>query len=114
MLHRAIAAFNTPLNCQGVITYAGNNLQYNGMSCGPSILKTDPLFGPLQDNGGPRIGVLGVGLPTLLPLPGSPAISGGEVDLCQPTDERGFPRTISCDLGALQRELALFLPLVEK
>jgi predicted outer membrane repeat protein len=113
-LVNSIVAFNTPLNCKGVITAAGNNLQYNGMSCGPGILKADPLLGPLQDNGGPRIGVLGIGLPTLLPLPGSPAINGGEVDLCQPTDERGFPRTISCDLGALQRELGLFLPLVEK
>jgi hypothetical protein len=54
------------------------------------------------------------GLPTLLPLPGSPAIDAGDDFLCEPTDERGFPLTISCDLGALQRELALFLPIVEK
>jgi hypothetical protein len=98
----------------GVITPAGNNLQYNALSCGASVLRANPLLGPLQDNGGPRIGVFGDGLPTLQSLPGSPAINAGDVTLCLPIDERGFLRLPPCDIGALEHDIALLLPVVEK
>ena len=59
--------------------------------------NTDPLLGPLADNGGPT---LTCGL-----LPGSPAINTGD-PACPPpdTDQRGFPRPegIRCDIGAFE------------
>jgi phage tail protein X len=53
---------------------------------GPGVVETT--VGPLADNGGPT--------PTILPLPGSPAICAGTrvVDVTTPLqDQRGFPRT---------------------
>jgi len=46
-------------------------------------INTDPLLGPLQDNGGPTL--------TQLPLPGSPAIDAGDPHFSPPPlrDQRG-------------------------
>ena len=48
-------------------------------------IKTDPLLGPLQDNGGPTL--------TQAPLPGSPAIDAGDPNFTPPPfyDQRGCP-----------------------
>lgn len=65
--------------------------------------RTDPRLGPLSYDGGP--------VPTLLPLPGSPAIDRVPLDRCSTaTDARGAPRpldgdgdgTAACDAGAAE------------
>ena len=90
------------LNDFGTVISHGFNLSSDAaggdVSTGPGGLlnatgdqrNTDPKLGPLADNGGPTL--------THLPLPGSPAIDGGEADtipaLTTVTDQRGSPRTI--------------------
>src|SRR3989442_4403300 len=53
-------------------------------------INTDPMLGPLQDNGGPTF--------THALLAGSPAIDQGKRDtipaLASNTDQRGFPRPV--------------------
>jgi predicted outer membrane repeat protein len=61
---------------------------FGGFALGPGDqVFTDPLLGPLQDNGGPTF--------THAPLPGSPAIDKGKNRFAVPTDQRGqgFVRT---------------------
>ena len=96
-------------NCAGAaIIDAGYNLE-DGDSCGlnpanGSIINTDPLLGPLQNNGGPTW------THELRPL--SPAIDAGDNVNCPETDQRGVPRPIdgngdgnpACDIGAFQFE----------
>jgi hypothetical protein len=65
-------------------------------------INTDPLLGPLQDNGGPTL--------THLPLPGSPAIDAGDPSFTRPPyhDQRGpcfyrvFGRRI--DVGSVETQ----------
>jgi hypothetical protein len=65
-------------------------------------INTDPLLGPLQDNGGPTL--------THLPLPGSPAIDAGDPNFMSPPfrDQRGpcfhrvFGRRI--DVGSVETQ----------
>ncbi|BCM92994.1 hypothetical protein IAD21_04879 [Abditibacteriota bacterium] len=66
-------------------------------------LNTEPLLGPLQDNGGPT--------PTFALLEGSPAINAGQSDL--KTDQRGLPRPAggAADIGAFEQQTA-FLPVI--
>ena len=77
----------------------GNNLD-SGSTCGLNatgdLTNTNPLLGPLQDNGGPT--------PTHALLPGSPAINAGTNRGCPPTDQRGVPRPQGplCDIGAFE------------
>ncbi len=47
-------------------------------------MGTDPIFGPLQDNGGPTL--------TNAPLPGSPVFDRGKRLSAATTDQRGLPR----------------------
>jgi hypothetical protein len=60
--------------------------------------NTDPLLGPLQDNGGPSF--------THALLPGSPAIDAGTCTGAPTTDQRGvirpWPWGASCDIGAYE------------
>ena len=60
------------------------------------ITHSNPLLGPLQDNGGAT--------PTQALLPGSPAIDGGTNSGCPATDQRGLPRPqgIRCDMGSYE------------
>jgi CSLREA domain-containing protein len=95
-------------NCKGPI---GEGQGYNldsGTSCGFSrttdLTNTDPLLGPLADNGGPT--------PTMALLPGSPAIDHGDTHAtgCPATDQRGRPRPDeasdigACDIGAYEAQ----------
>jgi hypothetical protein len=50
-------------------------------------INTDPMLGPLQNNGGPTF--------TQAPLPGSPAIDAGKNFSGSATDQRGFARTLN-------------------
>ena len=89
-------------NCSGLITDKGYNLD-SGTSCGfklsSDLNNTNPLLGPLQNNGGPT--------PTMALLQGSPAIDwvNNSVD-CPSTDQRGDVRPdnheSACDIGAYE------------
>ena len=93
-------------DCYGSITDGGHNLDSDG-TCGldpakGSLPNTDPMLGPLQDNGGPTW--------THALQPGSPAIDAGDNSQCPSTDQRGFYRHIDgdgdgtaiCDMGAYE------------
>jgi hypothetical protein len=77
----------------------GNNLDSEN-SCGfnqpTDLINTDPLLGPLQDNGGPTF-------THALPH-GSPAIDAGDNAAAPSTDQRGTPRPQgpTCDIGAYE------------
>jgi len=110
-LQNSIVANNSGGNCSGPITSKGYNLSSDG-SCslnGPGDMQnTDPLLGPLQNNGGPT--------QTQALLPGSRAIDAGNPSDCTDgqghllkTDQRGMPRpnkedTGGCDMGAYERQ----------
>jgi predicted outer membrane repeat protein len=57
---------------------------------------TDPMLGPLADNGGPTL--------THLPLLGSPAIDHTPLAICPAHDQRGYirPAGAACDSGAVE------------
>ena len=66
---------------------------------GNKVGVTDPMLGPLADNGGPTR--------TMLPLPGSPAVDAGSDALVPSgvsTDQRGFSRVYhgTVDVGAVE------------
>jgi len=96
-------------NCSGVaITSLGHNLSSDG-SCAfaeaGDLNNTDPMLGPLANNGGPT--------QTHALLPGSPAIDAGSSDCPPPaTDQRGVSRPQDgdggagavCDVGAFELE----------
>jgi predicted outer membrane repeat protein len=74
---------------------------------------TDPLLGPLTDNGGSLL--------THLPQHGSPLIDGGQCRPNIPTDQRGVtrPQGVACDIGAVEvrvedHQKNVFLPLVRR
>jgi hypothetical protein len=94
-----ILAGNAPSNGSGPITDAGHNLSSDNscafMNVG-SLNNTDPMLGPLADNGGPTL--------TMALLPGSPAIDAGDDAAAPPTDQRGAPRPFGAatDIGAYE------------
>ncbi len=93
------ASPSTPNDIKAEYTRASDNTCFR-----KPFPKLKPLMlGPLQDNGGPRVGAPGRERPLLtrLPLPGSVLIDGGGT--CSPFDERGFSRDpVSCDIGAVE------------
>jgi predicted outer membrane repeat protein len=95
-------------NCAGTaVTSNGHNLD-GGDSCGlgstGDITDTNPLLGPLQDNGGSTL--------THALLDGSPAIGRGDDARCPPTDQRGVFRIGTCDIGAYEVARWTHLPLL--
>jgi hypothetical protein len=67
----------------------------SGFLTGPGDLtNTDPLLGPLQDNGGPTL--------THALLPGSPALNAGGPDQLGVADQRGVARAGGVNIGAYQ------------
>ncbi len=94
------------LNADGMIISLGHNLS-NDAAAGPNgtgpgghlnapgdIRNTDPLLGPLQDNGGPTF--------THALLNGSPAINRGADTGDSMIDQRGFARVQASDIGAFE------------
>jgi hypothetical protein len=83
------------INSGGTVTSHGYNLSSDdagGFLTGPGDqINTNPLLGPLQDNGGPTF--------THELLPGSPAIDAGDPNFTPPPffDQRGqgFPRVVN-------------------
>jgi hypothetical protein len=78
---------------------------------GGNNIDTDPLLGPIADNGGFTM--------THALLEGSPAIDAGDPGNCPDTDQRGInrPQGDYCDMGAYEYEhpddlKAIFLPLI--
>ena len=69
------------------------------------LVDTDPLLGPLRDNGGPTL--------TRAPLAGSAVIDAGATDCGLAVDQRGTPRPVDgngngvplCDIGAVEWDL---------
>jgi len=83
----------------GTIQSNGYNLDSQN-SCGfnqpTDLVNTDPMLGPLQDNGGPTF--------THALLQSSPAIDAGTNAGAPATDQRGAPRPqgATCDIGAYE------------
>lgn len=90
-------------NCFGAITNGGNNID-DGTTCGwgsssGSQSSTNPLLGPLANNGGAT--------QTMALLTSSPAINAGNPSICPSTDQRGLPRRSGfCDVGAFEAQPA--------
>ena len=92
---------NTYNNCRIYVSIASigynldseNSCQFD--STGDQV-NTNPLIGPLQDNGGSTL--------THALLTGSPAIDSGERMFFPATDQRGVPRPqgLYCDIGAFE------------
>jgi len=98
-LTNTLLAAGTGGNCSGTIVSGGNNLD-DGGSCAfggaGDLANTDPLLGPLADNGG---------LTRTHALPaGSPAVDAGSNAACPATDQRGVVRPVGgvCDIGAFE------------
>jgi hypothetical protein len=91
-------------NCEGTVTTTGANLD-NGGECDfaahGGISDTNPLLGPLRDNGGPT--------ETEDLLAGSPAIDAGTLAGCPQADQRGVtrPQGTACDIGAVEHTVPL-------
>jgi parallel beta helix pectate lyase-like protein/polymorphic membrane protein len=94
----------TIFNNGGTVTSLGYNLASDnggGVLTGPGDqINTDPMLGPLQDNGGPTF--------THALLPGSPAIDHGDPSFTPPPDydQRGpgYPRVMNAriDIGSFE------------
>jgi uncharacterized repeat protein (TIGR01451 family)/CSLREA domain-containing protein len=95
-------------DCSGTITSQQYNIDSDN-TCGLTLLgdqpSTDPLLGPLQDNGGPTL--------THELLEGSPARDGVASGFCTVgTDQRGAPRPVDgddngtplCDIGSFEAD----------
>jgi CSLREA domain-containing protein len=102
----SILANNTGGNCWGPISDGGHNVEDTD-TCNLSTLKgsmpdTDPLLGPLQDNGGSTW--------THAPLIGSPVVDSAEPGACPAADQRNAPRPVDgdgdgdavCDIGSVE------------
>jgi len=98
---------NNGANCYGTVTSLGYNLSSDN-TCGFTGTgdqnKTDPLLGPLQDNGGPTF--------THALLTGSPAINAADPNNFPPTDQRGVirPQGAGPDIGAFEFGALIVVP----
>ncbi len=93
------AGGNLVLGAGAAFVSLGHNLFSDtpGVTLDPTdLINTDPLLGPLADNGGPTL--------TQALLPGSPAIDAGVAVPGVTTDQRGVPRPqgIAPDIGAFE------------
>lgn len=121
-LKNTLVASNSGGNCRFgslVLVSDSHNLD-SAHSCGfrssnRSLVDTDPLLGPLQNNGGPTFTQA---LARFGPLAnGSPAIDTGTNSGCPATDQRGVHRPIdgngdnfaSCDIGAYEAPVPITL-----
>jgi len=98
-------------NCHGTVASTGYNLSSDStcsFSGAGDLNNTNPLLGPLQNNGGPT--------QTMALSSGSPAIDAGNPSGCSDgqghiltTDQRGQPRpdkedSVGCDMGAYESQ----------
>lgn len=105
-LQNTIIASSTAANClnDGALTDGGGNLSWPDTSC-PG-LNSNPLLGPLQDNGGPT--------QTHALLAGSPALDAALLANCLATDQRGVsrPQGPECDIGAYELGVEAIAPTI--
>jgi CSLREA domain-containing protein len=98
-VENTIVAGNTPANCSTTAEDLGNDLESTN-TCGfaglSDIRNTDPLLGPLANNGGPTF--------TEALDPSSAAVDAGNDSACPATDQRGTsrPQGAHCDIGAFE------------
>lgn len=100
--HTILRTGTAGANIVGTVTSLGYNLSNDnggGSLTGPGDqINTDPVLGPLGNNGGPTL--------THAPLNGSPAIDAGNPTFTPPPyeDQRGFPRVHNgrVDIGSLE------------
>lgn len=100
-------------HCLGTPTSLGHNID-SGNTCGftatGDLTNTNPLLGPLQDNGGPTATYA-------IPV-NSPAVNAGDNAVCPPTDQRGVarPQAGRCDIGAYEYVFPanVYLPFVAR
>ncbi len=79
-------------NCSGAIASGNNNLA-DDTTCGTPVTNSSTiLLGTLGDYGGTT--------QTIPLLSGSSAIDAGDPSACPETDQRGFSRAGTCDIGA--------------
>jgi CSLREA domain-containing protein len=124
-VRNTIIANNSGGNCGGTLSTIvshGYNLD-SGTTCNflnvGDISNTDPLLGPLQNNGGETY--------SHEPASDRPVIDGGTNDDCPPLDQRGYSRPADgdgngskiCDIGSVEVEdlitfFYVYLPLVIK
>jgi hypothetical protein len=96
-IKNTIIADNPNGNCAGVITSLGHNIDSENtcsFTNGGDLTNTNPLLGSLQDNGGSTF--------THALMIGSPAIDAGDNNGCPVTDQRGYYRDTSCDIGSYE------------
>jgi CSLREA domain-containing protein len=102
-IENSIVAYNTASNCTGIGLGSGGYNIEDGVSCNftdvSDISSTDPLLGPLTNNGGLT--------PTHALLTGSPAIDSASPDMCTAIDQRGVtrPQGSQCDRGAYEKDV---------
>jgi hypothetical protein len=110
LLQNTILAYNGTTNCSGGVTSNGYNLEDAdtcGLNATGDITDTNPLLGPLADNGGDTL--------THALLEGSPAIDKGTCVAGITTDQRGVtrPQGGTCDMGAYESEGGgVYLPII--
>jgi hypothetical protein len=117
-LLNSVVSGNTNVNAPDILSpYPGQVLAFSSLIFSPNGFNlatgssgnlpffTDPMLGPLQDNGGPT--------ETMAPLAGSPLLNAGDITLIQPgitTDQRGLDRVDSetglVDIGAVEAQAA--------
>jgi hypothetical protein len=96
----SIVAADTGAACLITRTRTGDHNLDNDGTCGFSGVGdkpgVNPMFGPLQNNGGPTN--------TQLPVAGSPAIDAADAPHCLGLDQRGVvrPQLAACDMGAAE------------
>lgn len=95
----------------------GNNIEDTdtcGFAASGDQPNTDPLLGPLADNGGET--------QTHILLPGSPAVDEETNTGCPSIDQRDVSRPINgagvslalCDIGAVEAMIDHYLPLISR
>jgi CSLREA domain-containing protein len=113
------SAGNVHPDCSGILKSNGHNLLHKVNGCTllsgtGDITNTDPLLGPLQDNGGASLThALLLNSPAI--NAGNPALPGSGGDSCETTDQRGVERSIGqiCDIGAYEYgPFSINLPLI--